>query len=310
VRRGLPFRVCILLFTPIFNKLTTLGAGDAFMNVNSPTPIVKVGSAGDIGVAHISDMRFSVAEILPGAIIMQWNMAGNTQGDVGMWNSQVTIGGTVETTVKNDCTDQDTSNCMAAFLAVHLTSTSSAYLQNIWVWTADHNLDGGSGYTVISTGRGVLVEATKATWLVGIGAEHNWLYNINFNNAQNVYTGLMQTETPYMQGDGAVKLAPAPCKLRPSLLLSHFTDFGFFQGPHNPNMETQTSPGVAAMMADAALLWDRTSMEAATSSSTTRPRGHSSTASGMATTARGATATAKLTCSVSAVTQATFIGMA
>jgi glucan 1,3-beta-glucosidase len=186
------------------------GAGNAFKNVNSPTPIVKVGNAGDVGVAHISDMRFSITEPLPGAIIVQVNIAGAAPGDVGIWNTQVTMGGTAETTIRNTCTNQDTSSCMAAFLAVHLTSSSSAYIQNIWVWTADHNLDGGSGYTVISTGRGILVESTKATWLVGTGSEHNWLYNYNFNSAQNVFAGLMQTESPYNQGSGATLLAPAP----------------------------------------------------------------------------------------------------
>jgi hypothetical protein len=64
--------------------------------------------------------------------------------------------------------------------------------------------------TIISTGRGVLVEATKGTWLTGTGSEHNWLYNYNFHSAQNVYAGLLQTESPYMQGNGATKTAPAP----------------------------------------------------------------------------------------------------
>ncbi|TVY51390.1 Glucan endo-1,3-beta-glucosidase BGN13.1 [Lachnellula cervina] len=204
------------LFVPAGSRLVgeawavISGAGSTFKNVDSPQPVVKVGNSGDIGVAHISDMRFSVAEPLPGAIILQINIAGASPGDVGIWNTPITIGGTAETTIRNVCTAQDTSSCMAAFLGVHLTSTSSAYLQNIWIWTADHNLDGGSGYTVISTGRGLLCEATKATWLVGTGSEHNWLYNYNFNTATNVFAGLLQTESPYMQGDGATLLAPAP----------------------------------------------------------------------------------------------------
>ena len=31
--------------------------------------------------------------------------------------------------------------CIAGSLLLHLTKTSSAYLENIWVWTADHDLD-------------------------------------------------------------------------------------------------------------------------------------------------------------------------
>jgi glucan 1,3-beta-glucosidase len=56
----------------------------------------------------------------------------------------------------------------------------------------------------------MLVEATKATWLVGTAFEHNTLYQYNLNNAQNVYIGMQQSETPYWQGSGSPSLAPAP----------------------------------------------------------------------------------------------------
>jgi glucan 1,3-beta-glucosidase len=63
---------------------------------------------------------------------------------------------------------------------------------------------------IISAGRGLLVEATNGTWLVGTGFEHHWLYNYNFHHAQNVYAGLLQSETPYVQGLNAVQTVPAP----------------------------------------------------------------------------------------------------
>jgi glucan 1,3-beta-glucosidase len=75
-------------------------------------------------------------------------------------------------------------------------------IEKVWVWTADHSEDGEAPLQIISTGRGILVESTKATWLVGSGSEHHWLFGYNFNNAQNVYAGLLQVESPYMQGRG------------------------------------------------------------------------------------------------------------
>jgi glucan 1,3-beta-glucosidase len=78
----------------------------------------------------------------------------------------------------------------------------------MWGWTADHDLD-GQNQQVISTGRGLLVEATAATWLVGTGFEHHTLYQYNFNAARNVFSALQQSETPYWQGPGNI-LAPAP----------------------------------------------------------------------------------------------------
>ncbi|KAJ5491124.1 hypothetical protein N7539_002691 [Penicillium diatomitis] len=187
------------------------GKGNAFKDSSNPKPVVQLGQPGDVGVIEIQDMRFGVSEILPGAIIVEVNAAGANPGDVAMWNTMVLIGGTYDTSISTNCQNEDTSQCMAAFLALHLTSSSSAYIENLWVWTADHNLDnGGSAYTVISTGRGVLVEATRGTWLTGTGSEHNWLYNYNFHAAENVFAGLLQSESPYMQGSGATHSAPAP----------------------------------------------------------------------------------------------------
>jgi glucan 1,3-beta-glucosidase len=78
----------------------------------------------------------------------------------------------------------------------------------MWGWTADHDLDGGHGQT-ISTGRGMLVEATKGTWLVGTAMEHHTLYQYNFEYASNVFSAMQQSETPYWQGPGN-DLAPIP----------------------------------------------------------------------------------------------------
>ncbi|KAJ5099533.1 hypothetical protein N7532_006534 [Penicillium argentinense] len=185
-------------------------------------------------------MRFSVGEVLPGATILDIKAAGKNPGDVGLWNTMVTVGGTTETSVKDNCNNQDTSKCMAAYMVAHLTESSSAYLENFWGWTADHNLDGGFSKTIISTGRDVL-EATKGTWLTGTGSEHHWLYNYNFHSAQNVYAGLLQAENPYMQGDGATQTAPAPWTAESSLGDPDFAcaAWAFFNGEWNGDYGSQ-----------------------------------------------------------------------
>ncbi|KAI4125489.1 MAG: hypothetical protein LQ338_004215 [Usnochroma carphineum] len=185
------------------------GTGSAFGDRNNPAPVIKVGNPGETGIAQISDMRFTVADIAPGAIILQVNMAGPNPGDVGFWNTHVTVGGAADTKVNVACDDPNTADCLAAFALVHLTSTSSTYIENMWGWTADHSLERGKGQN-IATGRGLLVEATKPTWLTGTGFEHNTLYNYNLHNAQNIYAGLQQTETAYWQGVGSPQNAPGP----------------------------------------------------------------------------------------------------
>lgn len=75
--------------------------------------MVQVGLPGQIGVAQISDMLFTVADVLPGAILLQVNMAGHSQGDVGIWNSHFRVGGAAGSAVETKC--QGGIPCQAAF---------------------------------------------------------------------------------------------------------------------------------------------------------------------------------------------------
>ncbi|KAJ6115367.1 Exo-beta-1-3-glucanase, partial [Penicillium sp. IBT 16267x] len=223
------YRVSDTIFVPVGTRIVgeawavISGYGDAFKDAKNPKAVVKLGNPGDVGLIEIQDMRFSVGEILPGAKVLEINAAGQQPGDVGLWNTNVMVGGTAESSISNVCTSQDPKDCMAAFMVMHLTESSSAYIENFWGWTADHNLDSDSLFTIISTGRGILVESTKGTWLTGTGSEHHWLYNYNFNKAANVFAGLLQSETPYMQGSGEYENAPAPWTADPKFGDPDFT---------------------------------------------------------------------------------------
>ncbi|CZR51994.1 related to exo-beta-1,3-glucanase [Phialocephala subalpina] len=185
------------------------GIGSNFYNPNNPQPIVQVGRPGDVGVAEFTDMLFSVADVLQGATILEVNMAASSPGSVSFHNTHVRVGGTADTKVNTNCAPADTSDCKAAHTMLHITSSSSPYIENMWGWTADHSLDGGPNQN-IATGRGALIESTKGAWLVGTAFEHNTLYQYNLNNAQNVYIGMQQTETAYWQGIGSPEQAPSP----------------------------------------------------------------------------------------------------
>ncbi|RFU32374.1 Beta-glucosidase/Glucan 1,3-beta-glucosidase/Glucan endo-1,3-beta-D-glucosidase, partial [Scytalidium lignicola] len=182
--------------------------GSQFYNPDAPGTMFQVGNVGDVGVAQISDMVFTVADVLQGCKLVEVNIAGSTPGDVGFWNSHFRIGGAAGSKVQTNCAGTP-DTCKAAWGLLHLTNTSSVYIENMWGWTADHDLDGGNPQN-IATGRGMLIEATQGTWLVGTAMEHHTLYQYNFEYAQNVFSGFQQSETPYWQGVGGPDLDPAP----------------------------------------------------------------------------------------------------
>lgn len=185
--------------------------GSNFYNPSAPTTMFNVGNPGDVGVAQISDMIFTVADVLQGCKLVgfnldtlfsisyfptdrisqvQVNIAGSKPGDVGFFNSHFRIGGAAGSKVETNCAGTP-DQCRAAWGLLHLTSSSSAYIENMWGWTADHDLDGGNGQT-IATGRGMLVEATQGTWLVGTAMEHHTLYQYNYHGARNVFSAFQQ----------------------------------------------------------------------------------------------------------------------
>ena len=115
---------------------TISATGPNFKNANASIPMIKVGNPGDTGIAQFSDMLFTIADILPGCTLLEVNMAGGNPGDVGFWNTHFRVGGASGSRVQTACTGAP-ADCKAAFALIHLTPSSSAYLENMWGWTAD-----------------------------------------------------------------------------------------------------------------------------------------------------------------------------
>lgn len=73
----------------------------------------------------------------------------------------------------------DTSQCFAAYLGLHLTPQSNAYIEGTWVWLADHNLDSNAGEQLtIFSGRGILSESAGPVWLIGTGCKFEDFLNL------------------------------------------------------------------------------------------------------------------------------------
>ncbi|SPO21480.1 probable beta-1,3 exoglucanase precursor [Ustilago trichophora] len=198
-----------------------MGGGPLFQNASDPRPVVRIGCPGDSGIMEISDMIFSTRGPAPGAIIIEWNIREQegTQGSAAIWDSHIRVGGFAGTNLEADrcAREQPLSDaCRASFLNLHLTPNSSAYIENMWVWVADHDLDYGDRAQVnLLSGRGVLIESAQGpVWMYGGASEHAVLYQYNIVNADNIFISLAQTETAYFQGTGrAVASAEEPLSI-------------------------------------------------------------------------------------------------
>lgn len=151
-----------------------MARGGKFGDEMNPRVAVQVGKRGDIGIIEIQDMMFTVsatAGSTAGAVLVEWNVRQSSTGSAGMWgkypfsffpslhllayflerrltsmlDSHIRVGGAVGSGLqKEQCpkkTGSVNQNCKAASLLMHLTPSSTAYLENIWIWTADHDME-------------------------------------------------------------------------------------------------------------------------------------------------------------------------
>lgn len=178
--------------------------GENFADMNNPIPMLQVGQPGEKGNVEMSDLMIETKGPAPGAILIEWNVAEEIQGSVGMWDVHIRVGGSAGTELQSDtCSKTPNStttpdpNCFGAFMLVHITKSASGYFENNWFWVSDHELDITDFNQInIYNGRGVLIESTGPVWMYGTASEHNVLYNYQIQNAANVYMALIQVETP------------------------------------------------------------------------------------------------------------------
>ncbi|KAK4565490.1 hypothetical protein LTR86_004107 [Recurvomyces mirabilis] len=185
------------------------GSAPAFSDATNPKPAIRVGNPGDTGTTEMVEFVLETRGAAPGAIMMEWNLAG-ASGDptaTGMWDVHWRIAGSNGTKLQSDtCTKKPTvqhtadPKCIGSFMLLHITHTASLTMSNNWGWVSDHELDLTDHNQIdIYNGRGVLVESQGPVVMYGTAFEHSMLYNYNVANAKDIYMGVIQSETMYAQ---------------------------------------------------------------------------------------------------------------
>ncbi|KIW10000.1 hypothetical protein PV08_11776 [Exophiala spinifera] len=180
----------------------------------NPKPVLKVGNPGDVGTVEISDLIFETRGPCPGAIIVEWNIKAQGPALAGMWDAHWRIGGSAGTNLQSDKCIKTPSqpitsgssvltDCIGAFLLLHVTPQADGYFENTWGWVADHELDLGTREQIyIFNKAGFLFESAEGpVWLYGTASEHSVMYDYQFSNTKNVFMGHIQHETAYYQGN-------------------------------------------------------------------------------------------------------------
>ncbi|KAL2016783.1 hypothetical protein VTK56DRAFT_2996 [Thermocarpiscus australiensis] len=192
-----------------------LSSGAFFADAANPQPVVQVGTAGALGRVEWSNTIVSTRGAQAGAILVEYNLASDDASHPsGLWDVHTRVGGFAGSDLQlaqcakapDTAVTADTlpRACVAAFMSVHITPSAGAlYVENCWIWVADHDLEQGADNQQITVyaGRGLLVDGMRGPlWLVGTAVEHHQLYEYQLVNARGgVFMGQIQTETAYYQ---------------------------------------------------------------------------------------------------------------
>ncbi|EME45017.1 glycoside hydrolase family 55 protein [Dothistroma septosporum NZE10] len=195
-----------------------LSSGAFFNSMTDPKPVLQVGKPGESGSVELSDFIVSTQGQQAGAVLFEINIASPSGTPTGLWDVHARIGGfagsnlqvaNCPTTPKTTITSSNLKqSCISGFITCHITkSATGIYLENNWLWTADHDVDDASLTQItVYAGRGLLDESAGPVWLVGTAVEHHSRYEYQFANAKNVFQGQIQTETAYYQNDPWAKI--------------------------------------------------------------------------------------------------------
>ncbi|KAF2771940.1 putative exo-beta-1,3-glucanase [Teratosphaeria nubilosa] len=182
--------------------------GDKFQDQSNPQVAFRVGNPGDTGTTEMVEFVFESIGPVPGAIMMEWNLAGTQPTISGMWDVHWRMGGSNGTQVQSDkCTkDPGTAvtdppaECILSYMLLHITETASLIMSNNWGWVSDHELDLSDHNQIqVYNGRGMLVESQGPVWMYAPAMEHSMLYNLQIAGAKDIYAGVYQSETQYGQ---------------------------------------------------------------------------------------------------------------
>lgn len=185
--------------------------GEFFGNMNDPKPGFQIGAkSGDKGSFEASDLIISTQGPAPGGILMEWNINAE-KGQAGLWDVHFRVGGFEGTKLQSsnckktpDVQHAPNPECIGSFMQLHITKNANGYFENVWLWTADHELDQSDHAQIdIYNGRGMLVESQGPVWLYGTASEHSQMSQYQFSGAKDIFYGAIQTETPYYQPNPA-----------------------------------------------------------------------------------------------------------
>ena len=176
----------VTLIGEAWSEIQASAGAAAWKDAANPQPMLRLTAGGAGSGPLLSNLMLTVGgshstsgdRDLPGCIIVQWEHPNATFYDVH-WRVQ-----------------------NAAHTSLKMIAGSGGWMENSWIWVADHDIDGQTntdGLITVKVPYGLVMASTEPSYLVGVAIEHHFESNFNLTHAARATLIMAQTETPYWQ---------------------------------------------------------------------------------------------------------------
>lgn len=118
-----------------------MASGSYFGNINAPQVAVQIGTSGQSGTVALSDFVVAGKGAVPGATLIEYNLASPAGQPSGLWDVHVRVGGftgsdlQVAQCEKTPGSSNINNACIGAYMSMHVTKASGGlYMENVWLW--------------------------------------------------------------------------------------------------------------------------------------------------------------------------------
>ena len=159
-----------ILVGEALSAIAAVGGVPAWSDPNNPVPMLNIPAGATV---QLAELLFTSTGNSPGCLLVSWGGSPSSGAWDVHWREYYTNYGL-------------------------LSITGGGYFENMWAWTADHDINSGATITVVNP-RGITVNGADSVWFYGVAAEHSYMWQFNITSSNTVYVLMAQTETPYWQ---------------------------------------------------------------------------------------------------------------
>ena len=145
----------------------TLAPLPSLAPIATPLATADLGSVASLTSLSVSTPIVDATASASPALLTPSSPSPDLSSPYNLTSQQPLDDSSLPTNLTSNVSSIPSEACIGAFMSMHITkSASGLYMENVWLWTADHDLDAPLQNITVWSGRGLLIESEKGdVWM-------------------------------------------------------------------------------------------------------------------------------------------------